>query len=61
MIEIVKTVKTVRSGESKTKYFNINVSKEDVEYKPDIVRLFADKDHCLEYVLKSEREENKND
>ena len=40
MIEIVKTES---EEQSKIKYFNINVSEDEIERKPDIVTLFSGK------------------
>ena len=45
-VDIIKTKETEESG---IKYFNINVSREEVERKPDIVRLCSNTG-ILEYV-----------
>ena len=45
-VEIVKTEETKESG---IKYFNINVSNNEVERNPDVVRLHSDVG-TLEYV-----------
>ena len=55
VVDILKTEETEESG---IKYFNINVSREEVERKPDIVRLCSDSG-ILEYIRKEAPEYEK--
>lgn len=55
MIEInippeMNIVKTEMETTGSMRYFNINVDIDEIEYNPDIVTLFADDEHQLEYV-----------
>lgn len=52
MIEIVKTTETTQDN---IKYLNVNVTEEEIERKPDVVRLFANEEMCLDYAEKEKK------